>query len=141
MGYCLKTSVISVCLVCLAMASTARAECTGVKGKKARLLACEFSDLLGEWNPDSKGTFESGTMTIEEKVLRFTNSDTIPIIVVRKEHPIIIEQGGSYARLEVSVFQTSLGYDLELCFQDYKTLQEAEAEKNGQAYYCYSRPY
>jgi len=131
----------------LCMPSLSFAECTNLP-KTVDIyipLACEFEDILGTWYPKSSLLWESGDIAIRDREIVFLKEKRrIPIIVMRRSHPIIIEREGMYSWLEINA--SNFQKETTLCFndysevKDYNELKDAESRASKAAtVYCYGR--
>jgi hypothetical protein len=131
----------------LYMPSLSFAECTNLPNTSSIYipLACAFDDILGTWYPVSRLVWESGDIAIRDREIVFLKEKRrIPIIVLSRSHPIIIEREGMYSWLEInaSTFQntTSLCFNDYAEVKDYNELKDAESRASkAAAVYCYGR--
>jgi hypothetical protein len=83
--------------------------------------------------------WELGDIAIEKhEIVYLKEKCRIPIVVMRKGHPIIIQKEGSYSWLEIQA--SNFNQQTVLCFNDYNELKDAESRTpKVSAIYCYGR--
>ena len=130
-----------VSCIFLFMPNLSSGECTALpKNNDLYIpLACTFDDIVGTWSPTSRLIIEVGDIAIKEhEIVILQAKRHIPITVVRKSHPIIIQREGGYSSLDIEKSESNRQ---TLCFNDYTKLKDAESRPPDvpSAYYCYGR--
>ena len=109
-------------------------------------LACAFDDILGTWYTMSRLLWESGDIEVRDgEIVLLKEKRRIPIIVLSRSHPIIIEKDGMYSWLEINA-ESTFPNTISLCFNDYFDVKDYNELMNAESrasktvsVYCYGQ--
>ena len=117
------------------------AECTALPKNNSLYtpLACTFDDVVGTWTPLSEFMSQWGDIEIKEhEIVYVKDKNRAPLIVIHKDHLIIIHKDGGYHRVEIKV--STFNAQTVLCFHEYNDLKDAQSSTDKvTAINCYGR--